>query len=157
MKKKIVEIEDISLRDALAVVDNLEASDTDTIVAARKTLLEKKNYLESLFSKVTKALEALPVAEQGCFVFADGETTEVLQEEKTTIKINTKKLLEDANPIVEASYSDDIYSVAFNTKPRINRKKVLELEEEGRLPNASEVVKRTTVVQTKLLDYKEEK
>ena len=114
--------------------------------------------ITAMYNKLSSALESLPEGEQGTLVFSTdtGDTTEILTEEVEVVKIDRKQLIADANPNVSVSYSDTAYDNIFSVKPTASKKKILAAESAGLLPNASSIVKRTYITQTKLFDYKEE-
>ena len=158
-KNSTFKTEDISLRDALAVVNNLDKASPEAIASARQTISKKMKEIESMYRKLNATLEALPEGEQGTLIFSNdaGDTTAVLTEEEEVISIDRKLLNQEAQPDVTVSYSDPVYADIYTVKPSASKKKILAAEANGTLPNASAVIKRTYITRTKLFDYKEEK
>lgn len=158
MTRKTIEVEVLKLKDAIIIAENDNATEEE--VAAALIIIDKfNNKISKHKHKLSNKLMAINASKQMSLELVysnpDGDGVGVLSEEVEHISVDMVGIHKDAQANISVTYSDEIYKQVFTPNVRAKKSEVIRLAQEGVLPNATQRVKKTTVEQIKLFDYKE--
>lgn len=158
MKKLNVEVEVLKLKDAIVVMEDENASE-ESIAAALITIKGLADKLATYKHKLSSRLEVINASKQMqlelIYSNNEGDGIGVITEDVEHISVDMVGVHKDAQANISVTYSDKIYEQLFKPTIRANKKDVIRLADEGLLPNSNQRVRKGTIQQTKLFDYKE--
>ena len=158
MKKLNVEVEVVKLNEAITIADNPTATENE--VAAALIIVDKlANKLGTYKHRLSNRLMDINAKKQQqlelVYSNPNGDGVGVLTEEIEHISVDMVGIHKDAGANISVTYTDKVYEQVFTPNVRANKKEVIRLAQEGVLPNANQRVKKVTIEQIKLFDYKE--
>lgn len=157
MTNNKVNVELIKLSEALAIAKDDNATE-EQIASALIVVNKVYRTLGATKSNLEDKIKAFNLAKQQQLelVYSNfDEGVGVITEQREHHIVDMVGIHKDAKANISVTYSDTVYEQVFTPNVRANKKAVIKLAEEGVLPNASKRVKKVTVEQAKLFDFKE--
>lgn len=156
MSRINIEVEVLKLKEAIAVSENVNASE-DEVAAALIIINNFSTKLSTYKYQLDNKLKDINLSKRQPLELVysnfNGDGVGVIVEEKTHTTVDMVGVHKDAQAVLNVVYSNDIYSQVFTPTVHANKSKVIQLAEKGLLPNANQRVKKVTVEQIKLFDY----
>lgn len=157
MSKTVLNVDELKLKEALSIVDNLDKASEEDIAAAILIIDKRTRQFTEFHNMLANRLKDINEAKQTSLdlVYSNdsGDEVNVMCDEIETVSINMKQLRKNAEADVSVVYSDPVYEKIFKPSVSTTRKKVLDLAAAGELPDADKIIRKTKVSQTKLFDF----
>ena len=156
-KEKVFEINNIKLGEAMRIASNVSGASDIELAEAHKALLKVYNQIATAKAVIERERtdRTLRIQEENTifkYLDTDGDGSGILTETVEHTSVDLAGIHKDAQAQVTATYSDPVYADLF--KPTIigSKAKAIKLAEEGRLPNASKRVVKSSIQQVKLFE-----
>lgn len=161
-KEKVFEINNIKLGEAMVIVSNVSGASDIELAEAHKALLKVYNQIATAKAVIERERtdRTLRAQEENTifkYLDTDGDGSGILTETVEHISVDLAGIHKDAQAQVTATYSDPVYEQLFRPTVIGSKAKAIKLAEEGKLPNASNRVVKTSVQQVKLFEVVKEK
>lgn len=158
MERKVIDVDVLKLKEAIAVVEDDNATEEE--VAAALIVVDKlANKLATYKHKLSDKIKNINASKQMeleiVYSNPEGDGVGVLSDTIEYVSVDMVGVHKDAGANISVTYSDTVYEQLFKPVVRCKKSEVIRLANEGVLPNASKRVKKMTVEQVKLFDYKE--
>lgn len=155
--EKVFEINNIKLGEAMRIASNVSGASDIELAEANKALSKVFNQIATAKVLIeNERKDRIHRAQEENTIFkyldTDGDGSSILTKTVEHTSVDLAGIHKDAQAQVTATYSDPVYELLFRPTVIGSKAKAIKLAEEGRLPNASKRVVKSTVQQVELFE-----